>query len=122
MVYVWKYIAVHNGDICHDKDLAGEGADGGDGHSGAVSEPALSGTGKCESGNVDPLYLCMHGGGLCHEHIFHAHTDDHGCRGCDLWDTEKECEICSGTVPVLYALSAAGSVLSGCKIAAQEGI
>lgn len=86
MVYVWEYLAVYGGDICYDKNLAGERTDGGNGYPGDVFMPALSGTGACQPGNVDAVHLRVSVGGFCDEHRFYAHTDDHRyCVGAD-WE------------------------------------
>ena len=94
VVYVWKYLTVHNGDVCDDKDLAGEGNDGRNGHSRAVSVSAVPGAGGCEPGDVAAFYLCVYDSGFCHQHILHGYTDNNGRRGGTSWNQEKEREVC----------------------------
>lgn len=119
LVYVWKYLTVYNRDICNDEDLAGEGNDGRDGYSCTVFVSDVSGAGKCQQGNVDAVHLCMHVGSLCHEYILYDHSNRCRRRVRDVWNQEKEREVCGRNVSVLHTLSGVGSVLSDRKMIVQ---
>ena len=111
MVSVWQCLAVHDRDVCHDKNLAGKGIDGRYGHTGDVSVSVISGTGECQSGNVAAVYLCVPVGGLCDERFFYGGSYDDRYCSRDDWHQEKKSQVWCGFVSVLCALSAARSVL-----------
>ena len=120
VVHVREYLTVHDGDVCHDEDLAGEGADGRDGDPRAVSGADLPGAGEREPGDVAAVHLRVRVVCSRHERVLYGHTDNHRCRGRADRDQEKECEVCGGAVSVLCALPAAGGVLHGHKVAARS--
>ena len=111
LVYVRQCLAVHDRDVCHDKNLAGKRTDGRHGSAGDVSVPVISGAGECQSGNVAAVYLCVHVGGVCDECSFYGDSYDDGHCSRDDRDQEKKCQVRCGFVSVLLALPAACTVL-----------